>query len=73
MILVVRTNESLEALSSAQNHIAQADDLAWTIKDECTSDHRQLTQLAVCEEKIQMMVHCLGNLREVLADIRISL
>jgi len=72
-MLLAWTNESPETLSSAQNCIAQADDFAWIIKDECTSDHRQLTQLAVCEEKVQMMVHCLGNLREVLADIRISL
>jgi hypothetical protein len=73
MMLLIQTNESPETLSSAQNHITQADDFAQTIKGECTSDHRQLTQLAVCEEKIQMMVHCLRNLREVLADIRTSL
>jgi hypothetical protein len=73
VILLVRTTESPETLLSDQDHITQANEVAWTIKDESESDHRQLPQLAVCEEKIQMMVHCLNNLRDLLADIRVSL
>jgi hypothetical protein len=72
-MLLVRTNGLPETLLLAQDHITQANDVAWVIKDECTSDHRQLTQLAVCEEKIQMMSHCLDNLRDVLADISVGL
>lgn len=53
--------------------MAQANKVALVIKDECTSDHMELLQLAICEEKLRMMVGCLFGLSDVLADVRVNL